>query len=205
MEFLVRMTTHVPGGTPPATVDEVRSREAARSLELATGGHLLRLWRPPTQPGEWRTLGLFASSDAASLEESLASMPLRIWRTDEVTPLLPHPNDPGPAASAIPQGWAEYLTTFTIVVPDGTSAQAVTDAEMRETTRAHEMAEQGHLVRLWKLDGSMALGLWRAGGADRMQQILGSLPLSAWMQVETTPLSEHPNDPASRTRGPAAT
>jgi muconolactone D-isomerase len=24
----------------------------------------------------------------------LASMPLRIWRTDEVTPLSPHPNDP---------------------------------------------------------------------------------------------------------------
>src|SRR5664280_2272518 len=78
MEFLVTMTTHVPAGTPQATVDQVRSREAARSLELATGGHLLRLWRPPLQPGEWRTLGLFASSDAARLEESLASMPLRI-------------------------------------------------------------------------------------------------------------------------------
>ncbi|WP_197515236.1 hypothetical protein [Mycobacterium sp. 1245805.9] len=24
----------------------------------------------------------------------LASMPLRIWRADEVTPLSPHPNDP---------------------------------------------------------------------------------------------------------------
>jgi muconolactone delta-isomerase len=27
----------------------------------------------------------------------LASMPLRVWRTDEVLPLTPHPNDPGPA------------------------------------------------------------------------------------------------------------
>jgi len=73
----------------------VRAREAGRSRELAAQGHLLRLWRPPLQPGEWRTLGLFAADDGAQLEEVLASMPLRVWRTDEVTPLSPHPNDPG--------------------------------------------------------------------------------------------------------------
>ena len=95
MEFLVTMTTHVPDGTPAAEVDRVRAREAARSRELAAQGHLLRLWRPPLQPGEWRTLGLFAADDGAQLEEVLASMPLRVWRTDEVTPLSPHPNDPG--------------------------------------------------------------------------------------------------------------
>ena len=94
MEFLVIMTTHIPDGTPTEAVDEIRSREAAQSRELARQGHLLRLWRPPLQPGEWRTLGLFAATDAAELEEVLASMPLRIWRTDEVTPLTPHPNDP---------------------------------------------------------------------------------------------------------------
>jgi muconolactone D-isomerase len=94
MEFLVTMTTHVPDGTPPEAVDDVRAREAAHSRELAQQGHLLRLWRPPLQPGEWRTLGLFAAADGEELERVLASMPLRIWRTDEVTPLSPHPNDP---------------------------------------------------------------------------------------------------------------
>ena len=94
MEFLVTMTTHVPDGVTAEAVDEVRGREAARSRELAAEGHLLRLWRPPLAPGEWRTLGLFAADDEAALEKVLASMPLRIWRTDEVTPLSPHPNDP---------------------------------------------------------------------------------------------------------------
>jgi muconolactone D-isomerase len=94
MEYLVTMTTHVPGGTPDAEVEEIRTREAAHSSELATNGHLLRLWRPPVQPGEWRTLGLFAASDRAELDEVLASMPLRVWRTDEVLELSPHPNDP---------------------------------------------------------------------------------------------------------------
>ena len=81
MEFLVTMTTRVPDGTPPEAVDDVRAREAAHSRGLAEQGHLLRLWRPPLQPGEWRTLGLFAADDEQQLEQVLASMPLRIWRT----------------------------------------------------------------------------------------------------------------------------
>jgi muconolactone D-isomerase len=98
MEFLVTMTTHVPDGTPQEAVDEVRAREAAHSRELAEQGHLLRLWRPPLLPGEWRTLGLFAADNADQLEQVLASMPLRVWRTDDVTPLTPHPNDPAGGA-----------------------------------------------------------------------------------------------------------
>ena len=94
MEFLVTMTTHVPDGTSEEEIDEVRTREAKRSHELAADGHLLRLWRPPLQPGEWRTLGLFAADDDVQLEKVLRSMPLHVWRTDEVTPLSPHPNDP---------------------------------------------------------------------------------------------------------------
>ena len=99
MEYLVTMTTRVPDGTPDAAVEDIRTREAARSRELAAQGHLLRLWRPPLQPGEWRTLGLFDAADGAQLEDVLASMPLRVWRHDQVTPLTPHPNDPGLATS----------------------------------------------------------------------------------------------------------
>lgn len=94
MEYLVTMTTEVPDATAETEVADVRAREAVRSGELAAEGHLLRLWRPPLQPGEWRTIGLFAADDRGQLDEVLASMPLHVWRTDEVTPLSPHPNDP---------------------------------------------------------------------------------------------------------------
>jgi muconolactone D-isomerase len=97
VEFLVTMTTRVPDGTPEQAVTDIRTREAARSRELVAEGHLLRLWRPPLQPGEWRTLGLFSADDPEQLERVLSSMPLRVWRTDEVTPLSPHPSDPAAA------------------------------------------------------------------------------------------------------------
>ena len=196
MEYLVTMTTHVPEGTPEQAVDDLRAREAVRSRELAAQGHLLRLWRPPLRPREWRTLGLFAAAGDAQLEEVLASMPLRVWRTDEVTPLSPHPNDPAlPAGTSAP----EFLTTFAITVPESTPSQEVADIEAREAERAKELAAQGHLRRLWTLPGQgRALGLWQADGLAEMQEMLRSLPLEEWMTVQTTPLSPHPSDPGSR-------
>src|SRR2546427_705918 len=95
MEYLVTMTTRVPDGTPAADVEDIRAREAANTRDLAAQGRVLRLWRPPLEPGEWRTIGLFAADDPDDLECTLASMPLRVWRTDEVTALGTHPNDPG--------------------------------------------------------------------------------------------------------------
>jgi muconolactone D-isomerase len=40
------------------------------------------------------SLGLFSAADEAELDRVLTSMPLRVWRTDEVLPLTPHPSDP---------------------------------------------------------------------------------------------------------------
>jgi muconolactone delta-isomerase len=202
MEFLVSMTTHVPAGTSEEAVEDMRTREAARSRHLAAQGHLLRLWRPPLQPGEWRTLGLFAATDRGRLEEVLASMPLRVWRRDEVTALSVHPDDPGGASPATKptEGTVGFLTTFTITVPQGTPSQTVDDTTAREARRAHELVEQGHLLRLWSPPAEpgewRTLGLWRTRDATEMQAILESLPLYLWTAVETTPLTEHPNDPA---------
>jgi muconolactone delta-isomerase len=197
MEYLVTMTTQVPAGTPEAEVGDVRAREAARSRELAAQGHLLRLFRPPLRPGEWRTLGLFAANDQAELEQVLASMPLRVWRTDKVTPLAPHPNDPGLPTG--PQQAREFLTKFTITVPDGTPGQAVREVEADEAERARDLAGQGHLERLWALGPGCSLGLWRAADPEQMQAILRSLPMDPWTSVAATPLTAHPSDPVLAT------
>jgi muconolactone delta-isomerase len=197
MEYLVTMTTLVPQGTAEEAVLEVRGREAARSHELAAQGNLLRLWRPPLQPGEWRTLGLFAAPDEVELEDVLASMPLRVWRTDRVVPLSAHPNDPPLSREATAM---EFLTTFEVTFPDSASEQEVDDIKAREADRTRELAEQGNLVRLWMLPptpGSwQALGLWQAEDGEQLQAILKSLPMDKWMTTQTTPLTEHPNDPA---------
>jgi len=187
MEYLVTMTIQIPDGTSEAAVQDIRIREAARLRELAAQGHLLRLWRPPLQPGEWRTLGLFAADDDAQLEKVLASMPLRVWRTDEATPLSPHPHDP--ARSAEPP-WpptaeagnkaAEFLTTFTVTVPASTPSQAVEDIYAREADRSRELAGQGHLVRLWALPGQRRR--WACGGLGTWPRCRRSSSRCRWMR-----------------------
>jgi len=200
LEYFVEMTTHVPEGTPQESVDDIRTREAARAAELAAQGHLKRLWRPPLAPGEWRTFGLFGADDASQLDELLASMPLHVWRTDAVTPLLPHPNDP--VASAGRDG-VEFLTTLTLTVPDGTAQETVDDLKAREAVRARELAEQGRLVRLWTPPNQpgqwRTLGLWSARDTADLTATLESLPLHVWMTVEATPLTPHPSDPVRGT------
>jgi muconolactone delta-isomerase len=198
MEYLVTMTTLVPEGTPEETVREIRRRETARARDLATQGYLLRLWRPPLQPGEWRTLGLFAAADEAQLEDVLASMPLRVWRSDVVVPLSAHPNDPPLSREAHAM---EFLTTFEVVFPESASEQEVADMKASEADRTRDLAEQGNLLRLWTLPPApgrwRALGLWQATSKNELHAILKSLPMDKWMTTETTPLTKHPNDPAN--------
>ena len=132
-------------------------------------------------------------------------MPLRVWRSDEVTELAHYPNDPVGSAQRPPrpaagQAGSEFFTTFVAAIPGGTPAQAVNGARAGEARRTHELAEQGHLIRLWLLaawpDGSHALGLWRSRDGAQMRAILDSLPMAPWLTEEITPLVPHPNDPA---------
>ena len=94
MEFLTELVTTVPKGTSTAKVDELKAAEAVRAAELARTGHLLRLWRPPLAPGEWRTLGLFSADNEIELRKLLETLPLHIWMKVTITPLTYHPNDP---------------------------------------------------------------------------------------------------------------
>ncbi|MEU2618097.1 muconolactone Delta-isomerase family protein [Streptomyces sp. NPDC007157] len=195
MEYLVTMTTRVPDGTTEREVAEVRTREAAHSRELAARGRLLRLWRPPLGPGEWRSIGLFDDEGPDALERTLAAMPLRVWRTDEPTELGPHPADPGRGEVPVAADSEEYLVTFAVEGPSGTGSDSPAGSK-----RAGDVAAEGRLIRLWTLpDRDRAIGLWQAPGADRLREILHSGPVAGWRTVDTVPLTRHPSDPAQVT------
>ena len=62
--------------------------------------------------------------------------------------------------------------------------------------RARELADLGLLLRLWALPGDAGLsGLWRAGNAEEMDAILGSLPAAALGTGRDHRLAPHPSDP----------
>jgi muconolactone delta-isomerase len=93
----------------------------------------------------------------------------------------------------------EFLVEFELDVPAGTRPADVEERLRAESVAAAELAEQGHLLRLWRRplvgDGTTAVGLFHADDADELDGLLAALPLAEWMRVTVTPLEPHPNDP----------
>jgi muconolactone D-isomerase len=93
---------------------------------------------------------------------------------------------------------AEFLVELKVGVPDGTPEAEVEQRTRAEASAAAKLVDEGHLLRLWRLDGKTALGLYAADSKAELDDLLGALPLADWMQITVTPLVAHPNDPAAR-------
>jgi muconolactone delta-isomerase len=97
----------------------------------------------------------------------------------------------------------EFLVEFQINVPDGAPESEVRDRASAEASAAAKLAEQGHLVRIWKVPVASGegrtLGLYRAASKNQLDSLLEALPLYEWMDVTVTRLEPHPNDPAGST------
>ena len=98
----------------------------------------------------------------------------------------------------------EFLVEFEVEVPAGTPDAEVEQHQRAESAAAAKLAEDGHLVRLWRVsadgDGATAVGLYRAGSEAELDGLLAALPLADWLHVTVTPLAGHPNDPAGASR-----
>jgi len=98
----------------------------------------------------------------------------------------------------------EFLVEFEVDVPAATPDEEVDRRQRAESDAAAKLAEDGHLVRLWRRplvgDGSTAVGLYRADSEAELDGLLGALPIADWLRVTVTPLEAHPNDPAAASR-----
>ena len=94
----------------------------------------------------------------------------------------------------------EFLVEFDLQVPAGTPESEVSAREQAESAAATKLADEGHLLRLWRWprtdDGVAAVGLYRAESSTQLDALLAELPLADWLRVTVTPRPPHPNDPA---------
>ena len=98
----------------------------------------------------------------------------------------------------------EFLVEFEVEVPAGTPDAEVEQHQRAESAAAAKLAEDGHLLRLWRRplvgDGTTATGLYRAESEAELDDLLGALPVADWLRVTVTPLEAHANDPATAVR-----
>lgn len=65
-----------------------------------------------------------------------------------------------------------------------------------ERVRGEELVAAGKLRRIWRIPGRRAVyALYRVESPEELHEVLSSLPLFPWMDIEVTALSRHALDP----------
>ena len=63
----------------------------------------------------------------------------------------------------------------------------------REFARGKALQDAGSIARIWRIPGRFAnVAVWRAADATELHDLLTSLPLFPWMDVEVEALALHP-------------
>lgn len=90
----------------------------------------------------------------------------------------------------------EFLVNIKINWPIDMDPKVQREIILEEQLYAAKLAEQGHLVRMWRVPGRREnWGLWRAADATHLHDIISSLPVFPFMDVSVRPLALHPVDP----------
>jgi len=83
------------------------------------------------------------------------------------------------------------------ISPDMDPAR-LADVKAAEKIRGQELVDEGKLRRIWRIPGRRAVyALYRVEGPDELHEVLSSLPLFPWMDIEITALGAHALDPES--------
>ena len=98
----------------------------------------------------------------------------------------------------------EFLVDFDMNIPEGMPEAEIKKREDDEASAVAELADKGHVLRIWKQDSATGkgtvLGLYRADSKLELDRVLNTLPLHDWMKIAVTPLLVHPNDPGIERR-----
>jgi muconolactone D-isomerase len=87
---------------------------------------------------------------------------------------------------------AEFLVEIEIELPPSMPAEERSAILSAEAARGRELRDAGSIVRIWRIPGRRAnVGLWEAADASELHELLISLPLFPWMNVQVRPLAEH--------------
>lgn len=91
MEFLVNIRISWPLSITEEEKAAINKREVERAAELASQGHLVRMWRVPGRLENW---GLWKAADPTELHAILTSLPVWPFMSIDVHALAKHAVDP---------------------------------------------------------------------------------------------------------------
>ena len=90
----------------------------------------------------------------------------------------------------------EFLARIEQDIPPDIDPALRAAVKAAEAVRGQELVDEGKLRRIWRIPGRRAVYvLYEVDGPDELHEILASLPLFPWMDIEVTALGSHALDP----------
>ncbi len=90
----------------------------------------------------------------------------------------------------------EFLVRIEQDISPDMDPERLAGIKAAERVRGEELVAAGKLRRIWRIPGRRAVySLYRVESPEELHEVLGSLPLFPWMDIEVTALSRHALDP----------
>lgn len=87
----------------------------------------------------------------------------------------------------------EFLVRVEVRLPAELAAEAREELTAREVARGKALQAAGSIVRIWRIPGRHAnVAVWRAADPTELHELLTSLPLHPWMEIDVQALALHP-------------
>jgi len=87
-----------------------------------------------------------------------------------------------------------FLVRMTVRIPPGVDPTDLKQLKATEKARALELQRKGTWVHLWRVAGRYEnYSVFDVGSNDELHDVLSSLPLWPYMDVEVIPLATHPS------------
>jgi muconolactone D-isomerase len=82
---------------------------------------------------------------------------------------------------------------MTVHIPHGSDPEEIKQLSAQEHERAKQLQEEGKWLHLWRVAGKFAnVSVFNVDEPAELHEVLNSLPLYPFMEIEVTALCHHP-------------
>jgi len=86
-----------------------------------------------------------------------------------------------------------FHVSMTVRIPHDAEPEEIANLNAAEHERANELQLQRKWIHLWRVAGKHAnISVFEVGSPDELHEVLNSLPLYRFMEIEVAALCHHP-------------
>jgi muconolactone D-isomerase len=87
-----------------------------------------------------------------------------------------------------------YLVRMDVKIPHDLPTEQADEIKARERAYSQSLQKDGRWLHLWRVVGEYAnYSVFDAASNDELHQLLSKLPLFPYMELQVTPLAQHPS------------